>query len=165
MEDFGFDRLSAAIYEALLTCGPLPRRQLLAILSQSDTRLDRGLAALQDRKLVSMDYERFQPRYYAIHPAAAWQALSTDLLWETTDTIWSSGVAPETDDRVVETRRRTCADLASVAARLSRPHVAIFDHWLWVREDAIASAMNNHLNIFRQLGGDFCDNVALEQCD
>ncbi|PYO01851.1 MAG: hypothetical protein DMD91_06200 [Candidatus Rokuibacteriota bacterium] len=131
MEDFGFDRLSAAIYEALLTCGPLPRRQLLAILSQSDTRLDRGLAALQDRKLVSMDYERFQPRYYAIHPAAAWQALSTDLLWETTDTIWSSGVAPETDDRVVETRRRTCADLASVAARLSRPHVAALEHRQW----------------------------------
>jgi hypothetical protein len=131
MEDFGFDRLSAEIYEALMTCGPIPRRQLLAILSQSDTRLDRGLAALQDRKLVSMDYERFQPRYYAIHPAAAWQALSTDLLWETTDTIWSSGVAPQTDDRVVETRRRTCADLAVVAARLSRPHVAALEHRQW----------------------------------
>ena len=115
---FGFERLSAEIYEALLTCGPLPRQELLAVLGRSHPGLDSGLRALQNHKLVSMDYERFQPRYYAVNPAAAWQALRIDILWKTSDTISPTVV-------------RACADLAAVAGRLYRHHVAALEHRQW----------------------------------
>src|SRR2546425_12745976 len=131
MGEFGFDRLTPEIYEALLRCGPLPRRQLLAILSQSHTRLDSGLAVLRDHNLVSVDYERFQPRYYAINPAVAWQALRADILWKTLDTIPPCGSVPRVGHLGIETRGQTCADLVAVAGRLYRHHIAALEHRQW----------------------------------
>ena len=131
MGEFGFDRLTAEIYEALLRCGPLPRRQLLAILSQSHTRLDSGLAVLRDHNLVSVDYERFQPRYYAINPAVAWQALRADILWKTLDTMSPAESVLRVDHPAVETLLRTCADLAGVGGRLYRHHIAALEHRQW----------------------------------
>src|SRR5206468_3315588 len=110
MGEFGFDRLAAEIYEALLTCGPLPGRHLLAIFSQSATRLERGLVALRDQQLVSMDYERFQPRYYAVNPAVTWQALGTDIVWGTSDTNSPSDVLRPAAPSATETRGQTCAE-------------------------------------------------------
>ncbi|OLE64581.1 MAG: hypothetical protein AUG03_08810 [Acidobacteria bacterium 13_1_20CM_2_68_14] len=137
MGEFGFDRLTPEIYEALLRCGPLPRRQLLAILSQSHTRLDSGLAVLRDHNLVSVDYERFQPRYYAINPAVAWQALRADILWKTLDTMSPAESVLRVDHPAVETLLRTCADLAGVGGRLYRHHIAALEHRQW---DAAAGA-------------------------
>jgi len=115
MASLGFDRPTAQVYAVLLTHGPLPARALQAVFPGGETDVAGSLSRLQDHRLAGVAYEHSRPRYYATEPALAWESLSTDLLW--------SGSS--------EARRRLCAELAAVAGRLHRHHLASLTHREW----------------------------------
>lgn len=115
MASLGFDRLTAQVYAVLLTHGPLPAPALQAVFPREETDLAGSLSRLQDHLLTGVAYEHSRPRYYAAEPALAWESLGTDLLW--------SGAS--------EARRRLCTQLATVAGRLHRHHLAALTHREW----------------------------------
>jgi sugar-specific transcriptional regulator TrmB len=115
MASLGFDRLTAQVYAVLLTHGPLPAPALQAVFPREEPDLAGSLSRLQDHRLTGVAYEHSRPRYYAAEPALAWESLGTDLLW--------SGSS--------EARRRLCAQLATVAGRLHRHHLAALTHREW----------------------------------
>lgn len=115
MASLGFDRLTAQVYAVLLTHGPLPAPALQAVFPREETDIAGSLSRLQDHRLTGVAYEHSRPRNYATAPALAWQSLATDLLW--------SGSS--------EARRRLCVELAAVAGRLHRPHLAALSHREW----------------------------------
>lgn len=137
MACFGFDRLTAQVYVVLLTRGPLPKQELLAVFARPEALLDRSLSLLREHRLASVEYEHFRPRYYATDPSLAWPALSTDLLWSRSSTLWPADAVPQTSDAAVEARRRLCSQLSAEAGRLHRRHFATMTHREW---DALTTA-------------------------
>jgi hypothetical protein len=132
MIELGFDRVVTEVYGVVLTCGPLPRRGILSILSGVSEHVDRALSLLHERGLVGSVYRRVRRRqFYATAPDIAWRALSSELLWSTTDGVAARGASPVATDPAVEARRRTCAEIAAIAGRLYRPHAAALVHREW----------------------------------
>jgi hypothetical protein len=128
---FGFDRLTGQVYAVLLTRGPLPKRELLAVFARPEAHLDRSLALLRNHRLAGVAYERFRPRYYATDPRLAWQTLSTDLLWSGPSTLSPRPADAKAVDAAVEGRRRLCSELSVVAGRVYRRHLAVLTHREW----------------------------------
>jgi hypothetical protein len=127
---FGFDRLTGQVYAVLLTRGPLPKRELLAVFARPEAHLDRSLALLRNHRLAGVAYERFRPRYYATDPRLAWQTLSTDLLWSGPSTLSPRPADAKAVDAAVE-GRRLCSELSVVAGRVYRRHLAVLTHREW----------------------------------
>ncbi len=115
MAALGFDRLTAQVYAVLLTHGPLPAPALQAVFPRGEADIAGSLSRLQEHRLAGVEYEHSRPRHYATDPSLAWEALGMDLLWS------DSG----------EARRRLCAELAAVTARLHRRHLAALTHREW----------------------------------
>ena len=132
MIELGFDRVVTEVYGVVLTCGPLPRRGIVSILSGVSGHVDRALSRLHERGLVGSVVRRVRRRqFYATAPDIAWRALSSELLWSTTDDVGARETSPAARDPAVEARRRICAEIAEVATRLYRPHAAALVHREW----------------------------------
>jgi len=132
MTEVGFDPVATEVYGVVLTCGPLPRRGILSILSDASTRIDGALSLLRERGLVGRLHRRLRRRqFYATPPDIAWPALSSQLLWSTTDDAAGTRPSPVARDPAMEARRRRYAEIAAVAGRLHRPYAAALAHQEW----------------------------------
>ncbi len=122
MLELGFDRAATQIYGVVLTCGPIPKRAIVSILSGVSTEVDGVLRQLQKRGLLGSVYRRLRRRqYYAISPNLAWRALSSELLWRTTDAVGAGDTA----------RAGAYDEIAALAGRLYRPYAAALAHQEW----------------------------------
>ena len=121
MRELGFDRAATQVYGVVLTCGPVPQRAIVSMLSGVSTEVGGALRQLQERGLVGSVYRRLRRRqYYAISPSIAWRSLSSDLLWRTSDSIPAGDPAPG-----------LCEEIATVGSRLYRPYAAALAHHEW----------------------------------
>lgn len=121
MIELGFDRTATHVYGVVLTCGPVPKRAIVSMLSGVSVEVGSALLQLQERGLVGSVYRRIRRRqYYAISPNIAWRALSSDLLWRTTDGVVAGDATPG-----------MCDEIAAVGNRLYRPYAAALAHQEW----------------------------------
>ena len=75
MIELGFDRTATEVYGVVLTCGPVPKRAIVSILSGVSTEVGNALRQLHERGLVGSVCRRLRRRqYYAISPTTAWRA-------------------------------------------------------------------------------------------
>lgn len=132
MTELGFDRTSTHVYGVVLTCGPVPKRAIVSVLSGVSTEVASALQQLQARGLVASVYRRLRRhQYYAIGPNLAWQSLSSELLWRTSDAVGAGDSASGTTGSPTHTRRRLCDEIIKVAGRLYRPYAAALAHHEW----------------------------------
>lgn len=132
MIELGFDRTETQVYGVVLTCGPVPKRAIVSMLSGVSTEVGSALRQLQGRGLVGGVYRRLRRhQYYAINPNIAWQSLSSELLWRTADAIGAANTAPSATEDQTHTRRRICDEIAEVGSRLYRPYAAALAHQEW----------------------------------
>jgi hypothetical protein len=121
MSELGFDRAATQVYGVVLTCGPLPKRAIVSMLSGVSTEVGGALLQLQERGLVGgVDRRLRRHQYYAISPSIAWRSLSSELLWSTTGAMPVGGSAPG-----------ICDEIAAVSSRLYRPFAAALAHQEW----------------------------------
>ena len=121
MSELGFDRAATQVYGVVLTCGPVPKRAVVSMLSGVSTEVDSALRQLQERGLVSSVYRRLRRhQYYAISPSIAWRSLSSELLWRTSDAIPAGNSA-----------RGICDEIAAVGSRLYRAYAVALAHHEW----------------------------------
>ena len=121
MRELGFDPAATQVYGVVLTCGPVPKRTIVSMLSGVSTEVGSALQQLKERGLVGSVYRRLRRRqYYAINPSIAWRSLSSELLWRTSDPIPAGSSAPG-----------ICDEIAAVGSRLYRPYAAALAHHEW----------------------------------
>jgi hypothetical protein len=121
MSELGFDQAASQVYGVVLTCGPVPKRAIVSMLSGVSTEVGGALLQLQERGLVGSVYRRLRRRqYYAISPRIAWRSLNSELLWRTSDAIPAGESAPG-----------ICDEIAAVSSRLYRPFAATLAHQEW----------------------------------
>jgi hypothetical protein len=121
MSELGFDRAATQVYGVVLTCGPVPQRAIVSMLSGVSTEVGSALRQLQERGLVGSVYRRLRRRqYYAISPSIAWRSLSSELVWRTSEAIPAGNSAPG-----------ICDEIATVGSRLYRPYAAALAHHEW----------------------------------
>jgi hypothetical protein len=121
MLELGFDRTSTQVYGVVLTCGPVPKKAIVSMLSGVSTEVGSALRQLQERDLVGSVYRRLRRRqYYAISPNIAWRSLSSELLWRTTHELGPGDGSPSTYE-----------EISAVARRLYRPYAAALAHQEW----------------------------------
>ena len=121
MSELGFDRAATQVYGVVLTCGPVPKRAIVSMLSGVSTEVGRALLHLQQSGLVgSVDRRVRRHQYYAINPNIAWRSLSSERLWRTTDAVPVGGPAPG-----------PCTEIEAISSRLYRPFAAALAHQEW----------------------------------
>src|SRR4029453_12606960 len=64
MIELGFDRTETQVYGVVLTCGPVPKRAIVSMLSGVSTEVGSALRQLQGRGLVGGVYRRLQRHQY-----------------------------------------------------------------------------------------------------
>src|SRR5262245_1500631 len=132
MTELGLERTATEVYGVVLTCGPVARKGIVAILPELGGQMDQALAVLARRGLIGSDYQRVRRRrFYAVVPHVAWRALGSDLRWNTMHWTESGLAAAGLAVHTVEERARLCDEIAAVAGRLYRPHAAAVEHREW----------------------------------
>lgn len=121
MSELGFDRAATQVYGVVLTCGPVPKRAIVSMLSGVSPEVDSALRQLQERGLVGSVYRRLRRhQYYAISPNISWRSLSSELRWRTSDAIGPGNAS-----------LGVCDEIAAIGSRLYRPYAAALAHGEW----------------------------------
>ena len=128
MEKLNFGRPVAIVYNNLLSSGPLSPADLARAARQHSKDLDQVVKLLLQFHLIGEDYYKGRKRYYARNPTIAWQALESDLVWSTHNTLEPVRLSPNTGDPEVEVFRSICVQIVDLAQPLYKPHVAAVMH-------------------------------------
>jgi hypothetical protein len=132
MAELGFGRTATQVYGVVLTCGPVPKRTIVSMLSGVSTEVGSALRQLQEQGLVgSVDRRLRRRQYYAISPSIAWRAVSSELLWRITDAVGARDGPVGAMENQTHARRRVCDEIAAVGSRLYRPYAAALAHQEW----------------------------------
>src|SRR4030095_2997495 len=132
MIELGFDRSETQVYGVVLTCGPLPKRAIVSMLSGVSTEVGSALRQLQGRGLVGGVYRRLRRhQYYSINPHISLEAPGSASVLGTAFAIGAANTAPSATEDQTHTRRRICDEIAEVGSRLYRPYPAALAHQEW----------------------------------
>ena len=124
---FGLPAGASAVYVTLLTERPLTEARLRALSPEFRV----ALKLLTSMRLVNIDQDRKdRPVIYATDPEIGWLALSADIAWLNSNSLAPIRPTTPTGALSADQMRQLCANIATSAAVLHRPHRISASH-LW----------------------------------